>query len=67
MTWRSVHAVTSTPLADADRRADAVGGRSKLGVTDTAYANPKPLDPRQMLIQIDIEPKNVSWTIPAEV
>ncbi len=41
---------------------------SKLGVTDTAYANPKLLDPRrQTLIQIDIEPKNVSWTIPAEV
>jgi acetolactate synthase-1/2/3 large subunit len=41
---------------------------SKLGVTDTAYGNPKLLDPRrQALIQIDIEPKNISWTIPAEV
>lgn len=41
---------------------------SKLGVTDTAYANPKLLDPRrQTLIQIDIEPKNASWTIPAEI
>jgi len=41
---------------------------SKPGVTDTAYANPKLLDPRrQTLIQIDIEPKNVSWTIPTEV
>ncbi|MBI3249366.1 MAG: thiamine pyrophosphate-binding protein [Deltaproteobacteria bacterium] len=59
-----------TPLANAlIGAADVVlviG--SKLGVTDTVYANPKLLDPRrQTLIQIDIEPKNVSWTIPAEV
>ncbi|MGE0684665.1 MAG: thiamine pyrophosphate-binding protein, partial [Candidatus Binatia bacterium] len=59
-----------TPLANATVGAAdvvlVVG--SKLGVTDTAYANPKLLDPRrQTLIQIDIEPKNASWTIPAEV
>lgn len=59
-----------TPLANAMVGAAdvvlVVG--SKLGVTDTAYANPKLLDPRrQTLIQIDIEPKNASWTIPAEV
>lgn len=41
---------------------------SKLGVTDTVYGNPKLLDPRrQTLIQIDVEPKNASWTIPAEI
>jgi acetolactate synthase-1/2/3 large subunit len=59
-----------TPLANAlIGAADVVlviG--SKLGVTDTAYANPKLLDPRrQTLIQIDIEPKNASWTMPIEV
>jgi acetolactate synthase-1/2/3 large subunit len=59
-----------TPLANATVGAAdvvlVVG--SKLGVTDTAYANPKLLDPRrQTLIQIDIEPRNASWTIPAEV
>jgi acetolactate synthase-1/2/3 large subunit len=41
---------------------------SKLGVTDTAYENPKLLNPqRQTLIQIDIEAKNASWTVPAEI
>jgi acetolactate synthase-1/2/3 large subunit len=59
-----------TPLANATVGAAdvvlVVG--SKLGVTDTAYENPKLLNPqRQILIQIDIEPKNISWTIPAEV
>jgi acetolactate synthase-1/2/3 large subunit len=59
-----------TPLANAMVGAAdvvlVVG--SKLGVTDTAYENPKLLDPRrQTLIQIDIEAKNTSWTIPAEI
>jgi acetolactate synthase-1/2/3 large subunit len=40
---------------------------SKLSTTDTAYENPKLLDPRrQTLIQIEIEPKNSSWTYPVE-
>jgi acetolactate synthase-1/2/3 large subunit len=40
---------------------------SKLAPTDTAYENPKLLDPqRQTLIQIEIEPKNASWTYPIE-
>ena len=59
-----------TPLANAlIGAADVVlVVGSKLGVTDTAYANPKLLDPRrQTLMQIDVEPKNASWTIPAEV
>jgi acetolactate synthase-1/2/3 large subunit len=43
----------------------AVG--SKLGPTDTANENPDLLDPeRQALIQIDVEPRNVSWAFPAE-
>lgn len=41
---------------------------SKLGISDTARANPALLDPtRQTFVQIDIEPRNAAWTIPAEV
>lgn len=59
-----------TPLANAIvGAADVVlivG--SKLAPTDTAFENPKLLNPqRQTLIQIDIEPKNVSWTYPVEI
>jgi acetolactate synthase-1/2/3 large subunit len=40
---------------------------SKLSPTDTARENPKILNPqRQVLIQIDIEPKNASWTFPCQ-
>ena len=40
---------------------------SKLGASDTARENPELLDPsRQTFIQIDIEPRNASWTFPAE-
>jgi acetolactate synthase-1/2/3 large subunit len=58
-----------TPLANATIGAAdvvlVVG--SKLSTTDTAYENPKLLDPRrQTLMQIDIEPKNASWTYPVE-
>jgi acetolactate synthase-1/2/3 large subunit len=43
----------------------AVG--TKLGPSDTAWENRDLLDPtRQTFIQIDIEPKNASWTFPAE-
>ncbi|MFM7121557.1 MAG: thiamine pyrophosphate-binding protein, partial [Gammaproteobacteria bacterium] len=41
---------------------------SKLGISDTARANPALLDPtRQTFVQIDIEPRNAAWTFPAEV
>ncbi|HKD66150.1 MAG TPA: thiamine pyrophosphate-binding protein [Candidatus Binataceae bacterium] len=44
----------------------AVG--SKLAATDFANENPKLFDPqRQILIQIDIEPKNASWVFPAAI
>jgi len=50
-------------VADAD--AIVVIG-SKLGISDTARANPVLLDPgRQTFVQIDIEPRNASWTFPA--
>ncbi|HTZ37420.1 MAG TPA: thiamine pyrophosphate-binding protein, partial [Stellaceae bacterium] len=40
---------------------------SKLSPSDTAWANGKLLDPtRQGFIQVDIEPRNASWTFPAE-
>jgi acetolactate synthase I/II/III large subunit len=43
----------------------AVGTR--LGPADTGHENPKLIDPsRQTLIQIDVEPKNVSWTYPCD-
>lgn len=56
--------VANALVADADVIL-AVG--SKLSPTDTAGENPKLLDPqRQILIQVDIEPRNVSWTFPCE-
>jgi acetolactate synthase-1/2/3 large subunit len=40
---------------------------SRLGPVDTAGENPKLLDPqRQILIQIDVEPKNAGWTFPCK-
>ncbi len=59
-----------TTLANAEIAAAdvifAVG--TKLGVSDFANQNPKLIDPRrQILIQLDIEPRNASWTFPAEI
>jgi acetolactate synthase-1/2/3 large subunit len=43
----------------------AVG--TKLGASDTARENPRLLDPaRQVLVQIDVEPLNASWTFPTD-
>ena len=43
----------------------AVG--TKLGATDTANEHPALLDPRrQSFVQIDIEPRNASWTFPVD-
>ena len=40
---------------------------SKLSPSDTAWENPKLLDPtRQNFVQIDIEPRHASWNFPAE-
>src|SRR5215475_10776043 len=40
---------------------------SKLSPSDTAWANGRLLDPtRQSFLQVDIEPRNASWTFPAE-
>jgi acetolactate synthase-1/2/3 large subunit len=51
-------------LAEADLVL-AIG--TKLGPSDTAWENRDLLDPtRQTFIQIDIEPRNASWTFPAE-
>jgi acetolactate synthase I/II/III large subunit len=59
-----------TALANAEIGAAdvvlAVG--TKLGVSDFANENPRLLDPRrQVLIQLDVEPRNASWTFPAEI
>ncbi len=44
----------------------AVGTR--LGPADTANENPALIDPaRQTIIQIEVEPKNASWTFPCDV
>jgi acetolactate synthase-1/2/3 large subunit len=59
-----------TPLANA-----VVGGAdvllvvgSKLAPTDTAGEHPDLIDPgRQAIIQIDVEPSNLSWTFPVAV
>jgi acetolactate synthase-1/2/3 large subunit len=51
-------------IAEADLVL-AIG--TKLGPSDTAWENRDLLDPtRQTFIQIDIEPRNASWTFPAE-
>ncbi len=58
--WPSANAV----VGDADV-VMAVG--TKLGPSDTANENPGLLDPtRQILIQIDVEPLNTSWTFPMD-
>jgi len=52
-------------IGDADLVL-AVG--SRLGPADTANENPRLLDPtRQVLVQIDVEAKNASWSFPCEV
>ena len=44
----------------------AVGTR--LGPADTGNENPQLIDPtRQTLIQIDVEPKNASWSFPSDI
>jgi acetolactate synthase-1/2/3 large subunit len=57
-------AAANRAVADADV-VIVVG--SKLGASDTARENPALLDPaRQIFIQVDVEPRNASWTFPAE-
>ena len=57
-------AAANACLGDADLVL-VVG--SKLSPSDTAWENPKLLDPtRQSFMQIDIEPRHASWNFPAE-
>lgn len=61
---------TGLPLAnDTLGMADTVlvvGCRLK--PQETCFEHPKLLDPnRQRIVQVDIEPRNASWTMPAEV
>src|SRR5207253_3124063 len=55
-------AAANTAVAEADL---IIVAGSKLGASDTARENPALLDPaRQSLVQIDVEPRNASWTFP---
>jgi acetolactate synthase-1/2/3 large subunit len=57
-------AAANAAVAEAD--VLIVAG-SKLGASDTARENPVLLDPaRQTFIQVDVEPRNASWTFPSE-
>ena len=57
-------AAANAAVAEAD--VVIVAG-SKLGASDTARENPELLDPiRQTFIQIDVEPRNASWTFPSD-
>lgn len=50
-------------IADADL---VLAAGTKLAPSDTANENPALLDPeRQTFVQVDIEPRNASWTFPA--
>jgi acetolactate synthase-1/2/3 large subunit len=58
--------VATANFAVAEADVVLVAG-SKLGASDTARENPALLDAaRQTFIQIDVEPRNASWTFPAE-
>jgi acetolactate synthase-1/2/3 large subunit len=57
-------AAANACVAEADL---VIVAGSKLGASDTARENPALLDAsRQSFIQIDVEPKNASWTFPAD-
>jgi acetolactate synthase-1/2/3 large subunit len=61
-TW-GVHGAGMT-AADADL---VIVAGSKLGSSDIGRESPKLFDPRrQTFIQIEIEPRNASWVVPAE-
>ncbi|NND49242.1 MAG: thiamine pyrophosphate-binding protein [Rhizobiales bacterium] len=61
---------TGLPLAN-----DTVGAADTMLVVgcrlkpqETCFEHPKMFDPnRQRIVQIDVEPRNASWTVPAEV
>ncbi len=56
--------VASMTAAEADL---IIVAGSKLGTSDLNRENPKLLDPRrQTIVQIEIEPRNASWVLPAE-
>lgn len=59
------HDAANAVLGDADL-VIAVG--TKLSPTDTANETPELIDPsRQRIVHIDVEPLNISWTVPADV
>jgi acetolactate synthase-1/2/3 large subunit len=61
---------TGTPLANETvANADAVlvvGCRLK--PQDTCFGNPRMIDPkRQVVVQVDVDPRHASWTVPAKL
>jgi acetolactate synthase-1/2/3 large subunit len=59
------HDTANTVVGNADL-VIAVG--TKLGATDTANAHPDLINARrQKIMQLDVEPLNLSWTYPADV
>ncbi len=61
---------TGTPFAnDTVALADVIlVAGCRLKPQETCYENPKLIDPRrQKIIQIDIEGRNASWTLPADI
>jgi acetolactate synthase-1/2/3 large subunit len=59
------HATANAVVGKADLVV-AVG--TKLGATDTANAHPALINARrQKIMQVDVEPLNLSWTYPADV
>ena len=59
------HETANAALGAADL-VIAVG--TKLGASDTANQHPDLIDPtRQKYVQIDVEPLNLSWTLPVQV
>lgn len=59
------HDAANTLVGEADVLI-ALG--TKLGATDTANQNRRLIDlERQRMVQIDVEPKNLGWTFPADI
>ena len=67
---RGVYGAYGNPSANrAIRRADVILALgTKLSATDTVSGDPDLIDPvRQTLIQVDIEPRNLCWTLPVDL
>ena len=67
---RGVYGAYGNPTANRTiARADTIMALgTKLSASDTCGADPELIDPeRQRIIQVDIEPRNLSWTMPVDM